>query len=300
MVTILLGATSSALPQQQNVPPTDPKIVLLNVRVTDNESHAVADVSREAFSVMEDGVPQKITFFSKEELPVSYGLVVDNSGSLYTQLAKVVQSGIRIVESNKPGDEALLIRFISSDKIETVQDLTSDKKLLKDGLESLYIQGGQTAVLDAVYLSAQRLGKIESQQLRRRALILVTDGEERNSYYKQDQLFELLGKNEIQIYVIGFTNELKGKAKTRATDLLTRLATDTGGRFFFPNSPAELAQITDEIINDIRTQYVIGYSSSNPGAANTFHKVQVSIANDPKQQKRVAVTRLGYMTAKNK
>ncbi len=90
-ITILLGANSS-LPQQQNVSPTDPKMVLLNVRVTDNQSHAVADVSREAFSVMEDGVPQKITFFSKEELPVSYGLVVDNSGSLYTQLAKVVES----------------------------------------------------------------------------------------------------------------------------------------------------------------------------------------------------------------
>ena len=81
-------------------------------------------------------------------------------------------------------------------------------------------------------------------------------------------------------------------------DLLTRLATDTGGRVFFPNSSSELGHIADEIINDIRTQYLIGYVPSNQNAANAFHKVQVSIANDPNQEKRIAVSRLGYSKQK--
>lgn len=297
-ITILTFGCCSTMAQTQTASPTDAGMVILNVRVTDSESHAVIDASRDDFSVMEDGTPQKITFFSKEQIPVSYGLVIDTSGSLRSQLGKVVQSGIKIVNSNKPEDEAFLVRFISSDKIETVQELTADKRQLEDGLDSLYVEGGQTAILDAVYLSAQKLAKLNFATLRRRALVLVTDGEERNSFYKKEQLFDLLGKADIQIYVIGFTNELKGKTKNRAVELLTRLAVDTGGRAFFPSSPSELAHIADEIINDIRTQYLIGYVPANQNAANAFHKVQVSIANDPNQEKRVAVTRLGYSNPK--
>lgn len=293
-ITILVFVSWSTLAQTQSVSPIDAKMVILNVRVTDSESHAVVDVKREDFSVMEDGAPQKIAFFSKEQIPVSYGLVIDNSGSLRSQLGKVVQSGIKIVASNTAEDEAFLVRFISSDKIKIVQELTADKSRLEAGLESLYVEGGQTAILDAVYLSSQKLAKLNSATLRRRALVLVTDGEERNSFHKMEQLFDLLGKSDIQIYVIGFTNELKGKIRSRSVELLTRLATDTGGRVFFPNSPSELAHIADEIINDIRTQYLIGYVPSNQNAANAFHKVQVSIVNDPNQEKRITVSRLGY------
>src|SRR4029079_16239087 len=118
------------------------------------------------------------------------------------------------------GDNAFLIRFISSDKIETVQDVTDDKQLLRDGLESLYVEQGQTAVIDAVYLSAEKLIAQKSDTLHRRALIVITDGEDRNSFYKQEQLFTLLGKSDVQIYVVGLTEELKAKTKGRAKELL--------------------------------------------------------------------------------
>jgi Ca-activated chloride channel family protein len=266
--------------------------------VADSESHAVVDVSRDAFSVTEDGAPQKIAFFSKEEVPVKYGLVIDNSGSLRSQLGKVVRSGVKIVESNKPGDEAFLVRFISSDKIEVVQDVTADKRQLVDGLESLYVEGGQTAIIDALYLSTDRLGRLASDNIHRRALILVTDGEDRNSFYTKEQLFDLLGRTDIQIYVIGFSNDLKGKGKSRAVELLSRLATDTGGRVFFPNSLSELDHIATEIVNDIRTQYLIGYVPTDQKADASFHKVEVSIANDANKEKRIAITRLGYSVPK--
>ena len=114
--------------------------------------------------------------------------------------------------ATRQGDETFLVRFISSDKIETVQDFTASKDLLLDGLESLYVEGGQTAVIDAVYLSAERIAeykKGDDNDRRRRALIVVTDGEDRVSFYKQEQLFARLREADVQIYVIGFVSELE-------------------------------------------------------------------------------------------
>ena len=207
---------------------------------------------------------------------------------------------MKIVQSNKAEDEGFLIRFVSSDKIETVQDITADKRRLLAGLEDLYVEGGQTAVIDAVYLAAERLVKrrVEDKSLRRYALVLVSDGEDRNSYYKKEQLLSLLGSADIQIYVVGFKGEMKEKAKQPAEELLKSLATNTGGRAFFPNSNDDLTGIADEIVNDLRIQYVIGYVPSDQKAAEGFHKLQVSIADDVNHEKRVAITRLGYSVPK--
>jgi len=275
--------------------PSQSEVVVLHVRVTDPLSQAVLDVPQSSFRVLEDGVPQTITRFSKEQIPVSYGLVIDNSGSMRSQLSEVIHAAVRIVNSNQPGDDAFLVRFISSDKVQVVQDTTSDQRLLVNGLDTLYVEGGQTAVIDAVYLAVDKLSKQKSSDptLRRRALVLVTDGEERNSFYKVEQLLSLLGSTHVQIYAIGFTGELKEKAAAKAKNLLSQLATDTGGRAFFPATTGELQNIADQIINDIRTQYVIGYEPSN--RQDGFHKVQVLIEDDNKTQKRVAVTRVGYL-----
>jgi len=209
-----LGTQSS---QGQEIDPdevikVDTNLVNLQVRVVDRSNHPINDVRREDFHVFEDGVPQTISFFTREEVPVSYGLVVDNSGSMRSQLQKVIDSARTIVESNRPGDETFLVRFISSDKIETLQDFTSNKEALMDALDNMYVEGGQTAVLDAVYLSAERVAQYKKgnalNDRRRRALILVTDGEDRSSYYKERQLFESLREEDVQIYIIGFVNEL--------------------------------------------------------------------------------------------
>lgn len=270
------------------------EVVVLHVRVTDPSSKAVLDVPQSSFRVLEDDLQQTITLFSKEQIPVSYGLVIDNSGSMRSQLGAVVNAAVRIVNSNKPGDDAFLIRFISSDKVQVVQETTSDRGLLANGLDTLYVEGGQTAVIDAVYLAVEKLSKqASSDKPRRSALVLVTDGEDRNSFYKVEKLLSLLGSSDVQIYAIGFTGELKGKAAGKAKDLLSQLATDTGGRAFFPTSAGELTNIAEQIINDIRTQYVIGYEPSNRQSG--FHKVQVLIEDDNKTEKRVAVTRVGYL-----
>src|SRR4029078_12821630 len=132
-------------------------LVQLHVRVIDRNNRPIDNVRQNDFHVFEDGVPQPIETFTREEVPISYGLAIDTSGSLRSQLQALIDAGKTIINSNRAGDETFLVRFISSDKIETVQDFTPSKDLLIDGLDSLYVEGGQTAIIDAVYLSAERV-----------------------------------------------------------------------------------------------------------------------------------------------
>lgn len=297
-LAILLASPAKSVAENPQTP--QPQMVILNVRVTDPSGNAVIDVPESRFQVTEDGVPQTISLFMDKEIPLSYGLLIDSSGSLRAQYKSVIDTAGRIISSNKPADDTFLVRFISSDIMEVVQDTTSDKRALFDALGAFYIEAGQTAVIDGVYLGVDKLSKqkIDANNLRRRALVLVTDGEDRNSYYKKDDLFRLLASTDIQIFTIGFTKALKGKPRDRAIELLTQLANDTGGRTFFPSSNVELEIISRQIINDIRTQYVIGYVPSGNDTAKGFHKVLVSVTEDPNKEKRAAITRVGYGTQK--
>ena len=281
----------------------DTELVTLNVRVIDRNNRPIDNVRQDDLRVVEDGVDQPIVFFSREEVPISYGLAVDTSGSLRSQLQSVIDAAKTIINTNRPGDETFLVRFISSDKIETVQDFTANQDLLIDALDSLYVEGGQTAVIDAVYLSAERLAeykKGDDNDRRRRALILVTDGEDRISFYKQEQLFARLREQDVQIYVIGFVNELdkeggliRKSPRERSVNLINKLASETGGRAFFPQSLSELPQIANEIVRDLRTQYILAYSPTNKARDGSYRAIRVAVADSPGRDKRIALTRSG-------
>lgn len=283
----------------------DTNLVNLNVRVIDRNNRTVNDVRQEEFHVYEDGVLQKIEFISKEEVPISYGLAVDTSGSLRSQINKVIDAGKTIINDNKPGDETFLMRFISKDKMDLAQDFSSDKGLLTEVLDDFYPEGGQTAVIDAVYLAAEHVAEYKKgndDDRRRRALIVVTDGEDRDSFYTQEQLFERLREEDVQIFIIGFVNELddekKGvfirkSPKSKAVNLINKLAEETGGRAFFPNSLSELPGIAEEITRDMRTQYVISYDPTNARHDGTYRAIRVSIGEASGRDKRIAITRPG-------
>jgi Ca-activated chloride channel family protein len=281
------------------------ELVQLHVRVIDRNNKPINDVPQNAFHVFEDGVAQAIETFSREEVPISYGLAVDTSGSLRAQLPTVIEAGKAIINSNKQGDETFLVRFISSDKIETVQDFTANKEALMDGLDSFYVEGGQTAVIDAVYLSAEHVSEYrrgDGDDRRRRALIVITDGEDRNSFYKQEQLFARLREEDVQIFVIGFVNELDKDAglirkspRDKAVNLINRLATETGGRAFFPESISELPGIANEIIRDLRTQYVIAYNPTNKAQDGSYRAIKVTVDQPNNGDKRIALTRTGRL-----
>lgn len=286
----------------------DTELVTLNVRVIDRNNRPIDNIRENELHVFEDGVQQPITFFTREEVPISYGLAVDNSGSLRTQLTSVIDAAKAIINSNKSGDETFLVRFISSDKIETIQDFTSSQDLLMDALDNMYIEGGQTAVVDAVYLASERIAdykKGDDNDRRRRALIVVTDGEDRHSFYKQEQLFAQLREADVQIYVIGFVNELdkeggfiRKSPRDRAVNLINKMATETGGRAFFPQSISELPQIANEIVRDMRTQYVLAYNPTNKARDGSYRSIKVTVSDAPSRDKRIALTRSGRVAPK--
>ncbi|MDQ3129418.1 MAG: VWA domain-containing protein, partial [Acidobacteriota bacterium] len=209
-----------------------------------------------------------------------------------------------IVATNRPDDETSIIRFVSRDKISIEQDFTPDKTELNDALENLYIEGGQTAIIDAIYLAAQRVTDYEKTRdpndRKRRALILVSDGEDRDSFYKEQQLFELLRESDVQIFTIGFVSELSKEGgfiskspQAKAKSFLERLATETGGKSYFPANIGELTTIAGDIASELRTQYSIGYIPTNDRRDGSFRNIKVQVAEGPNKQKRIAVTRNG-------
>lgn len=281
----------------------DTELVTLNVRVIDRNNRPIGDIREQELHVYEGGVEQPIVFFSREEVPISYGMAVDNSGSLRSQLQSVIDAGKTIINSNRPGDETFIIRFVDTEKIELKQDFTSNKDSLIDTLDEFFIEGGSTAIIDAVYLAAEHAGeykKGDDNDRRRRALIVITDGEDRDSKYSQEQLFARLRESDVQIYVIGFVNELdndggliRKSSRGRAVSLINKLASETGGRAFFPQSVSELPEISNEIIRDMRTQYILAYSPTNKARDGTYRAIKVSVADTAGRDKRIALTRSG-------
>ncbi len=306
--------TKSASPKVESTPEEEEgvikietELVNLNVRVVDRNNRSIANLTQNDFAVYENNVQQKIEYFGKSEVPTNYAMVIDNSGSMRLQLDKVIEASKIIASTNRAEDETSIIRFVDSDKIEITQDFTPSKPDIMEALDNLYIEGGPTAIIDAVYLAAGRVDEYEKSRnpndRKRRALILVSDGEDRDSFYKEPQLFELLRESDVQIYVVGFVNELSKEggfiskspqAKSKA--FLERLAKETGGKVYFPNSLSELNEIAQDIANELRTQYSIGYLPSNDAKDGTFRPIKVTVADGPNKEKRIAVTRTGIQT----
>jgi Ca-activated chloride channel family protein len=197
------------------------------------------------------------------------------------------------------------VRFISADKIEVVQEFTSDKTMIGNALDNLFVEGGQTAIIDAVYRAAGMVEKYQNPQkkedVKLRALILVSDGDDRGSRFDEKQLFELLRNSYVQIYAIGFPNDLSDvpdpetgvSRRQKARAFLTRLAQETGGKVYFPDSTDQLAKIAADISGELRTQYVISYAPTNEKRDGGFRRIKVEVGAGAGSEKRTAITRTG-------
>lgn len=298
-----IPSVAPTLKEEDQVVKVDTELVNINVRVVDRNNRPINNLQKEQFKVLEDGQSQDIEFFSKAEVPTNYSLVIDNSGSMRQQLEKVIEAGKILVNANKPDDETSIIRFVSSDKITVDQPFTASKPDLNDSLDNMYIEGGQTAIRDAIYLAVdqvQQYEKAEKDDRKRRAIILVSDGEDRDSYYTEPQLMDLLRESDVQIFVIGFVEDLdkeKGfiskSPQDKAKNFLERLANETGGKSYFPTSVGELPEIAKSISSELRTQYSIGYLPTNEKPDGTYRNIKVVVDDGPNKEKRIAITKAG-------
>ena len=269
-------------------------LVVLDVTVLDPSSKPVTDLTKDSFQVTEDKVPQKIEFFGREQVPVSLVFAIDTSGSMRQKLDTVIKASANLIKESRSDDEMAVIEFKLAPEV--LEEFTNNTNDVIDTLQGL-IASGQTAMLDALYLAADYASK--DGKNRRKAVILVTDGLDKDSYYKFNEVVDHLRETDVQIYLIGFTSDLdresaifKKSPKDKAETLLAKLADETGGKAFFPKELSEVHSIAQAISNDLRTQYAIGYYPTNSKKDGTFRSVKVQVSSGTRRL--AARTRNGY------
>ncbi|HEX6184167.1 MAG TPA: VWA domain-containing protein [Pyrinomonadaceae bacterium] len=277
--------------------------VRLNALVLDAQGRLVNDLGRDDFQLLEDGVPQKVSVFEKQEGHHVYGLLIDGTGSMRDDIGRVVGFGKMIVRGTSNASEGFVVRFVSSDEIKVLHDVTSDKRALEDALDAVYIQGGQTAINDAVYLAAERLAKykLEQKSPRRYSLVLVTDGEDRLSYYKDAKVFEKLRESGMRVFVVGFVKKnYETTTPEKAKQYMSRLAFESGGAAHFVTKGVDLTEVARQILTDMSANYLIGYDSTNSKRDGSTRLIQLSAGAGPDGSARKVLVTAGYTAPKTK
>jgi Ca-activated chloride channel family protein len=260
--------------------------VLLHATVVDDKQHIVTNLDRTAFAVFEDGKPQNIISFYNEDIPVSMGIVIDNSGSMREKRTKVNQAALNLVRSSNPQDEVFVVNF--NDEYYLDQDFTNDLLKLKEALEKIDARGG-TALYEAVVASAEHLKR--DARLERKVLFVVTDGEDNASRETLEQAVkQLQEENGPSVYAIGVLGD--EEHPKRARHALEIIAQRTGGLAFFPRTLDEVDAISRQVAHDIRNQYTIGYKPTNPRASGGFRQIRVEAKKG--KGKLVVRTKSGY------
>lgn len=272
------------------------QLVVLYASVLDERGNFVPSLQEGNFRVYEDKVEQKLSVFRKEDIPVSVGLVVDNSGSMRDKREKVNTAALTFVETSNPQDEVFVVNFNDEFFLDLDKDFTSDIRELREALERVDSRGG-TAMYAALVGSMDHLKKATHDK---KVLLVITDGEDNASgHITLQSAVEEARKSGTLIYAVGLLNEEEKKAARHAKKDLTTLASETGGAAFFPNSVEEVQSICWMIARDIRNQYVLAYYPTNAARDGSFRSVHVELVNPPRENGKLSVrTRLGYYAPK--
>jgi Ca-activated chloride channel family protein len=270
-------------------------LVLVDVTVLDKTNKFVKGIDQSKFQIFEDQISQQIAFFSQEQVPISYGIVVDTSGSMRRRLTTVLKAAKTLISLSKPGDEVFIVDMKDSQNIELLEDFTENLDDANDALDNM-VAGGGTALLDGIWVAGEYAKQGKN---RRKALVVISDGDERDSTYSVDQTLDKLRELDVQLYLIGFPDDLtedaglfKRSPKKKAVDLINKLSSESGGQAYFPKDLADLVPIAQKIGADLRSQYTIGYYPSNQKQDGGFRRVQVKLMENRDQY--AVRTRSGY------
>jgi Ca-activated chloride channel homolog len=269
------------------------EVINLNVSVTDPFNRYVTDLKKPDFAVFEDGIKQDLSLFTQENLPISLSLLIDVSASMDEKLPFAQTAASRFVKTLRPQDNAQIVQF--NDRITNLQDFTADHSLLDAAIRRTSASG-PTALHNALYVALKDLTRLKAKgELRRLAIVLLTDGEDTASLVSDEQVIDLAKKCEINIYCISIrenrSQDRERLAFSQAVHLLTVLSRDTGGQVHFPNSPSELDSVYDRIAEELRTQYSIGYVSSNGRRDGKWRRI---VVRTPERDNLQIRHKLGY------
>lgn len=266
------------------------ELVVLRATVLDPKGNFVPGIPGDAFHVYEDHVEQKLSIAKQEDVPVSMGLVVDNSGSMRDKRAKVNAAALTLVQASNPNDEAFVVNFNDDYYLDTEHDFTADINEMKQALERIDARGS-TALYDAVIGSLDHLKKAHRDK---KVLLVVTDGEDNESRHKLEDVIQEAEKSDALIYTIGLLNEESKRSARNARKALLDMSEATGGMAFFPEAVGDTEAICQQIAHDIRNQYTLGYYPTNAKRDGTFRAVRVEITPPRGRGKLSVRTRAGY------
>ena len=269
---------------------TDTRVVVCNTTVVDKNGHLVTDLTRDAFSVSENGVAQKITEFRHEDVPVSLGLIIDNSGSMRTRRAGVEAASLALVKDSNPDDEVFVVNFNDEAFLDlpNKRNFTNNIQEMEEALTRIDSRGG-TAMRDAIRMSIDHLREKANRD--KKVLVVVTDGVDNASIINQEALVKAAQQSGVLLYAVGLLEDEDKSGANKAKRELTALAEATGGETYFPKDVSEVDHIAHVVAHDIRNQYTIQYTPSNAIMDGTYRQIKVTV-NAPT---RLTVrTRSGY------
>jgi Ca-activated chloride channel family protein len=275
-------------PKQDDTPTfrSDVRRVLLPVTVVDRNGSLVTNLGREAFTVLENNVPQKLTTFVREDVPISLGLVIDNSGSMRDKRRKVESSTLALVKASNRQDEVFIVNFNDDAWLDV--EFTNDLQLLADGLAKIDSRGG-TAMRDALSMSIDYLK--DKGKRDKKVLLVVTDGNDNTSAVSLEKLVAKVQNSQVLVYAIAILNEEDRREARRAKRALDSIAVAGGGVAHYPKDIEEVEKISLQVAHEIRNQYILTYSPSEQALDGTYRQIKVVVKGP---NRLIARTRSGY------
>jgi len=301
--TVTLAAAAMAVYAQQKPQPpaaqaagdmpvirVDTRLVVCHTTVVDKNGRLITDLPQSAFHVFENDAPQPIQRFKREDVPVSLGLIVDNSGSMRDKRTKVAAAALALVKDSNPEDEVFVVNFNDEAFLDLPhgRDFTNNIKEMQEALDRIDSRGG-TAMRDAIRMSIDHLK--EKAHKDKRVLVVVTDGNDNSSVISFENLLKASQQSEVLIYSVGLLSEEERREAKRAERALNDLAIATGGEAFFPKELSEVDRIAHQVARDVRNQYTIAYSPTNTAMDGTYRKIRITVDAPGKPTVR---TRSGY------
>jgi Ca-activated chloride channel homolog len=272
----------------------DVDLVVLHTSVFDQADSFVPDLQQENFHVFEDKTEQKIAIFKRQDIPVTVGIIVDNSGSMRTKRPRVNAAALTFVQTSNPQDEVFVVNFNDEYYLDLDKNFSSDAKELKEALDRIDSRGS-TALYDALIGSLDHLQKGTRDK---KVLLVITDGEDNASRKTLAYTIQAAQQSNAVIYAIGLFAEDDKREKKHATKALKDITEATGGDAYFPDDVSQVEALCTRIAGDIRNQYLIAYYPTNTAKDGTYRAVHVDLTDVKNHGKLTLRYRPGYFAEK--
>jgi VWFA-related protein len=288
-IALLLFTASFAWAQEEDFKlNVDVDLVEVHVNVTDDRDRPIGNLMKSNFKLVEDRVTQDISVFKHEDLPVSLGLVIDNSRSIEPRKQRLDAAALSFVRKSNPEDETFVVHFDNEVRLD--QDFTSSIADLEKSLANS-TPFGQTAIYDALILA---LDHMENAKHQKRAILLITDGIDNSSTHTLAEAIDATKRAHVAVYTVGLLSQSGGQ---QAEDALIEIAEASGGGAFFPQNVDQAHMVMERVARDLREQYTLGYFPTNPNRDGAWRSVRVEVtppSGFPPKAKLNANYRHGY------